>query len=219
MSDRGLALAEPTKNLADQAYEQISGLILHRQLTGGTFLIEERLAELLRISRTPMREAILRLAAEGLVVKKGSRSYAVRSVTAAEFFQSHKVRELLEPEAVELAIGNISAEEIKELRDRIEVLAEAEVQERAHWEVDDRLHLLFADRSENPVMANIIRQVRVTTRLFEVSNPLRRVHRDGEEHLAILAAISDGDIKGARKAMQRHVRNLVSDTMSILSGR
>jgi DNA-binding GntR family transcriptional regulator len=206
------------RNLADQAYNQLSGMILHRQLGGGTFLVEERLAEVLQISRTPMREAILRLAAEGLVVKKGSRSYAVRSVTATEFFQSHKVREWLEPEAVELAAPNIAREQIEDLRKRIEILATAEMQERAHWEVDDQLHLLFADASGNAVLANIIRQVRVTTRLFEISNPLRRVHQDGEEHLAILQALSDGDAKGARKAMLRHVRNLVSDTLAILRG-
>jgi DNA-binding GntR family transcriptional regulator len=139
-------------------------------------------------------------------------------VTATEFFQSHKVREWLEPEAVELAAPNIAREQIEDLRKRIEILATAEMQERAHWEVDDQLHLLFADASGNAVLANIIRQVRVTTRLFEISNPLRRVHQDGEEHLAILQALSDGDAKGARKAMLRHVRNLVSDTLAILRG-
>lgn len=218
MTDADLALARSTPNLADQAYGQLSGMILQRELTGGTFVVEERLAEHLNISRTPMREAILRLAAEGLLVKKGSRSYAVRTVTAAQFFQSHKVREWLEPEAVELAIGNIPLARLKEMRERITVLAGAELQERAHWEVDDQLHLMFADASGNGVLAGIIRQTRVTTRLFEVSNPLRRVRKDGEEHLAVIDAAIEGDVKGARRAMQRHIRNLVADTMAILSG-
>ena len=218
MSETDLLSARPLQNLADQAYNQLSGMILQRQLTSGTFVIEERLGEQLNISRTPMREAILRLAAEGLLVKNGSRSYAVRTVTAAEFFQSHKVREWLEPEAVELAVGRIPLAEIEEMRQRIQVLATAELQERAHWDVDDRLHLMFADGSGNAVLAGIIRQVRVTTRLFEVSNPLRRVRKDGEEHLAVLDAAIEGDAKGARRAMQRHIRNLVSYTMSILSG-
>jgi DNA-binding GntR family transcriptional regulator len=208
----------PTENLADQAHRQLTGMILERELPSGTFVVEERLAELLSISRTPMREAILRLAAEGLLVKKGSRSYAVRTVTAAEFFQSHKVRELLEPEAVEMAVGNLRLDELESMRDRIDVLATAELQARAHWEVDDRLHLMFADNCGNAVIAGIIRQVRVTTRLFEVSNPLRRVRKDGAEHLAIIDAAIAGDAKGARRAMQRHIRNLAGDTLTILSG-
>lgn len=208
----------PQEHLSYQAYRLLSGLILQRELAGGDVVIEERLAEQFNISRTPMREAILRLAAEGLLVKRGNRSFSVRTVTAAEFFQSHSVRELLEPEAVELAVGKVPRSEIDEIREMIVRLGATEVQERALWDLDDRLHLLFADASGNAVLARMIRQVRVTTRLFEVSQPLRRVRKDASEHLKILDAFAEGDAKGARKAMVRHIRNLVDDTMAILRG-
>lgn len=216
--DAPRALAPPQESLADQAHRRLRGLILQRQLPAGTAVIEERLADHLGISRTPMREAILRLSAEGLLVKKGSRSFAVRQVTATEFFQAHKVRELLEPEAVELSMGAVPLEAITETRRRIALLGEAPAQEQAHWDVDDRLHLLFADGSGNAVLAGVIRDLRVTTRLFEVSGPLRRVRKDAEEHLAILDAFVEGDAKRARRAMARHLQNLVTDTMAVLTG-
>lgn len=212
-----LAPAHPEK-LADRVHDSLSGMILARELVAGTPMIEERLAEQLNVSRTPMREAILRLAAEGLLTRHGNRSYAVRMVTAPEFFQSHRVREWLEPEAVELAIGKVPPEAIEALRERIGRLATLTTQERAHWEVDDDLHLMFARASGNDVLVKMISQVRVTTRLFEVASPLRRVRRDGEEHLAILEAFAAGDAKGARRAMVRHIRNLVEETLSVLRG-
>jgi DNA-binding GntR family transcriptional regulator len=205
-------------NLADQAHAKLARLILQRELPGGTMVIEARLAEQLHISRTPMREAMLRLAAEGLLVKHGSRSFAVRRVMPAEFFQSMKVRELLELEAIAAAAGKVPVSHIAAIEHDIARLARARTQERAHWDADDRLHLLFADASGNDVLARLIRELRVSTRLFEISSPFGRVQADGAEHLAVLACFSAGDIKGARRAMQKHLRNLVDEAMAILAG-
>ena len=218
MKNTRLQTATASKSLAEQAYDKLSVMILERELFSGTFIVEERLAEQLNISRTPMREAILRLAAQGLLVRAGTRSYAVRTVTAAEFFQSHKVREWLEPEAIELSAGKIPHEVIDDLCEDIRVLANADVQEHAHWQIDDRLHTMFAEASGNKILAKITGEIRVTTRLFEISNPARRIKKDGEEHLAILEAFRADNIKGARKAMVKHTRNLVADTAAILQG-
>lgn len=207
-----------SKSLAEKAFDKLSGMILERELPSGTFIVEERLAEQLEISRTPMREAILRLAAQGLLVRAGTRSYAVRTVTAAEFFQSHKVREWLEPEAIELCAGKIPNEVIDALCEKVRVLSNSDVQERAHWQVDDELHTMFAESSGNMVLAKIASDIRVTTRLFEITNPARRVKKDGDEHLAILESFRAGDIKASRKFMVKHIRNLVSDTTAILQG-
>jgi DNA-binding GntR family transcriptional regulator len=202
-------------NLADQAHAKLTRLILQRQLPGGTMVIEARLAEQLQISRTPMREAMLRLAAERLLVKHGSRSFAVMP---AEFFQSMKVRELLEQEAIAAAAGKVPPARIAAIQQDIARLATARTQDRAHWDADDRLHLLFADACGNDVLARLIRELRVVTRLFEITSPFVRVQADGAEHLAVLAAFAAGDIKAARQAMRKHLRNLVDEAMAILSG-
>lgn len=210
---------EGDTNLADYGHAELSRLILTRALPGGSFVVEGRLAEQLNVSRTPMREAILRLAAEGLLVKQGSRSYAVRQVQPVEFFQSLKVRELLEGEAVELAIGRASAEEIAALRADIVRLRTQALQAAAHWEVDDRLHLLFPNALANGVLARTIRQLRVSTRLFELASPAGRVAADAAEHLAILDAYSAADGRRARIAMVTHLRNVAAEILDIVSGR
>lgn len=205
-------------NLADQAHARLRRLILMRELPGGTFVVEGKLAEQLNISRTPMREAILRLAAEGLLVKHGSRSFAVRRVMPAEFFQSMRLRELLECEAIRLSMGKISAETIGEIKVEIARLATAATQARAHWDADDRIHLMFCDNSGNPVLAAMVRQLRVTSRLFEISSPFRRVREDGAEHLVILDAYAANDVEAATSGMRRHLQNLAAEALQILSG-
>ena len=206
-------------SLAERAYDALSRLVLTRQLPGGSLVVEGRLAEQLEISRTPIREAILRLAAEGLLVKHGSRSYAVRQVQPVEFFQALKVRELIEGEAVELAIGRIPLELIQDLRRDVENLGKLDRQDAQHWEMDDRLHLLFPEMLNNGVMVRIIRELRMTTRLFELTSPAGRVARDAAEHIDILDAVAEGNSRRARAAMVTHLRNVAAEMLDVMSGR
>ena len=94
-------------NLSNQAYASVSEMIQQRRLKGGALIVESRLADMLGISRTPLREALQRLEGEGLVIKGAGRSFIVRHVDRGEYLQSLKVREILEAEAVMLAIGRI----------------------------------------------------------------------------------------------------------------
>ncbi len=206
-------------SLAERAYDALSRLVLTRQLPGGSLVVEGRLAEQLEISRTPIREAILRLAAEGLLIKQGSRSYAVRQVQPVEFVQALKVRELIEGEAVELSIGRVPPEVIQDLRRNVENLGKLDRQDAAHWEMDDRLHLLFPEVLNNGVMVRIIRELRMTTRLFELTSPSGRVSRDASEHIDILDAVAEGNPRRARAAMATHLRNVAAEMLDVMSGR
>lgn len=210
--------AEREGNLSELAYEKLSRMILQRQLPGGTLVIEGRMADELEISRTPMREALVRLAGEGLLVRQATRSFSVRRVTPTEFFQSMKVREILEAEAIGLALGKVSPQRIESIVQEVERLSVAAKQETAHWTADDHVHQMFAEAGGNAVLAKLIREVRINTRLFEISRPFRRVREDAAEHLDILVAFARGDLKATRKAMLRHLRNLQAEVMAIISG-
>ncbi len=218
MSDASVA-PEAEGSLAERAYDALSWLVLTRKLPGGSMVVEGKLAEQLDISRTPIREAILRLAAEGLLTRQGSRSYAVRQVQSVEFFQALKVRELIEGEAVELAIGRIAPTVLEELRQKIVELGRLDKQDEAHWEMDDRLHLLFPEALNNGVMVRMIRELRMITRLFELTSPSGRVASDAKEHIAILDAFAEGNARRARAAMVTHLRNVAAEMLDVVSGR
>ncbi len=200
---------QPDHYLSSQAYRAVSELIRSRRLRGGEIIVESKLAEVLGISRTPLREALQRLEGEGLIVKNASRSFAVRHVDLSEYLHSLKVRELLEAEAAALAVGRIGNDAMKAVRREIgELTAAATYHTDAHWRSDDNLHDLFASACGNPVMANMIRSLRVTTRLFEIARLADRVGPDSEEHMEILDALEAGDARRARRAVQAHVRSL-----------
>jgi len=206
-------------NLAEQAYRNLRAMILVRKIAPGAPVVEGRLAEELKISRTPMREALVRLVGEGLLERADARSYSVRKVTPTEYFQSMQVRETMETHAMDLAAGRIPVAEVDALMRDIRRLAKETEQEALHWQADDQLHLMFARASGNAVLMKLIETLRVNTRLFEIAGPFRRVARDGAEHLAILGAWREGDVKGAKKALLAHLRSLQQEALDTLSGR
>ncbi|MET7247672.1 GntR family transcriptional regulator [Methylobacterium sp. EM32] len=197
-------------NLVALVHRSVTAMIRRRQLRGGHSIVEAKLAAQLGVSRTPLREGLQRLEGEGLVVKGGGRSFVVRHVDLGEYLQSLKVREILEPEAAEAACGHIPVAEIAAVRREIaglQVSATA-LHTDAHWQSDDALHELFARNSGNDVLAQMIRRLRVTTRLFEIARLQDRVAPDLREHAQILDALAGGDGKAARKAVQAHLRSL-----------
>jgi DNA-binding GntR family transcriptional regulator len=197
-----------TVNLSGQAYNAVSELIRARRLRGGEVIVETRLAEILHISRTPLREALQRLEGEGLVVKGAGRSFVVRRVDLGEYLQSLKARELIEAEVAGLAVGRIGREQLATVRAEIIALRTAPYHKDAHWRSDDNLHGMFIDQCGNEVLGRIVRELRVTTRMFEIERLKDRLEPDSAEHLAILEAFEAEDIKAARRAVQAHIRSL-----------
>ncbi|WP_252347378.1 MULTISPECIES: GntR family transcriptional regulator [unclassified Gluconobacter] len=211
-------VADREQNLAELAYTQIKRMILEKKLPSGMSVVEGRLADHLEISRTPVREALMRLAAEDLLIKQGSRSFAVRNVSAIEFFQAIHIREILESEAIALSFDKLDRATLEEMRRDIVELGKTPDQTAAQWQLDDRLHRMFPTVSGNSVLLRTIDELRTLTRLCEVTYPLGRVPSSTSEHLAIVDALLAGDREAARAAMVTHLRNVAADCMDILRG-
>jgi DNA-binding GntR family transcriptional regulator len=202
-------------NLSGLAHRAVSDMIRDRRLRGGEQIIEARLADILGISRTPLREALQRLEGEGLVRKAANRSFIVRSVDLAEYLHSLRVRELLESDAAAQAVGHVPGERMAAVRHEITTLLAATAYHKdAHWKSDDSLHGLYIDHCGNPVMADFIRGLRVTTRLFEIAKLKDRLDPDSAEHLAILEALEAGDRRAVRHAVQFHLKSLRDFTLA-----
>jgi len=133
----------------------------------------------------------------------------VRNVDLGEYLQSLKVRELLEGEAAFLAAGRLSQAKLGMVHREIdELLAATSYHTDAHWRSDDAVHGLYIDGCGNAVMGQMIRSLRVTTRLFEIARLSDRVGQDAVEHLEIVVALEAEDAKRARKAAQAHIKSL-----------
>lgn len=210
-----LPVAAGGVNLAGMAYRTILEMILDRRLPSGEVIVEDRLATALSISRTPIREALVRLASEGLIRKEFNRPYRVREVSSREYFQSMRLRELLEGEAIASAASRIDPARLQAMKtEMLRLRDEPKVRFEDHWAADEELHTMIAKASGNEVMAQIIRDLRVTTRLFELSGLPSRIRPDCLEHLDVIAALESGDPSEARAAMEHHIRSLAKDVLS-----
>ncbi len=205
-------------SLAEQAYERLRGLILDRKISGGSPLQEGKLAEDLGISRTPMREALVRLAGEGLLVRRDARSYAVRALGTREYFDCMRAREVIECEAIALAASKISEADLDALAAEIEALNTGEHDETEHWHFDDKLHVMIASASGNVVFPRLVEELRVNARLFRLHSPLHRKQENHEEHGEIVRALRARDPVAANSAMREHLRRLQDDVKRSIMG-
>lgn len=195
--------------LSDQAYDAISTMIEQRQLASGSVIVEQQIADRLGISRTPLRQALQRLEAEGVLVKSANRSYQVRKVELREYLQSLKVRELLEAEAAALCVDRVDPEAIAAARSALRQLETRKPYDMlAHWRSDDEVHGLFIENCGNRVMADMIHALRAGTKMFEIDRLAERLEPDVRQHEAILDALEARDARAARKAAASHIRSL-----------
>lgn len=203
-------------SLAHQAYERLRTLILDRRIEAGSPLQEARLAEDLGISRTPMREALVRLAGEGLLVRRDARSYAVRALGTKEYFDCMRAREVIECEASALAAARIQTVDLDAFQAEIDALDVGDHDEIEYWHFDDRFHAFVAIGSGNVVFPRLVEELRVNARLFRLHSPLHRQRENHDEHRDILAALRSRDSESARQAMRMHLRNLQEDVKQAL---
>lgn len=197
--------------LSVTVHDRIRELIRQRTLASGQVIIEQRLAEKLGVSRTPLREALQRLEGEGLIRKNSGRSYMIRNVDLQEYIQSLKMRHLVEPAAAALSVGRIRRADLDAVRAEIEALhGEKPEHTQAHWDSDDNLHRLYGGNCGNAVMFDIIERLRVTTRLYEITDITQRVQDDYVQHVEILDALEAEDATRARAAVAAHLESLIA---------
>ncbi|MGP8291410.1 GntR family transcriptional regulator [Vreelandella zhanjiangensis] len=193
--------------LSSVAYEAIMRMILARELSGGDIVQERRLADELNMSRTPVREALRRLEAEGWLVRLNARTIGVKKIAINEYVAALQVRELLEPEAAALAAMKSQTKMIAEWAAKLSTIRQSkQIGLKQQWEFDQTLHMGIAQATGNEVLLKIISELRKTTQIFENQTLPAKSFPGYDAHLAIIDAIVEGDADKARKAMLDHLR-------------
>jgi DNA-binding GntR family transcriptional regulator len=213
-------LGEREQNLSGKAYDAMLQMLISRELPANTVLQERRLAELLNISRTPVRDALTRLENEGLISRTAGRTLVVRQFSIRELVETLHVRRTLEAEAARLAAGRVPIAELDELEASVRRLLEAEVPNAEEdWVVDSKLHQMLSHYSGNMLLTQYIETLRLKTRMFNLSVAPERfesAHQEHlaivqalkvgyHEHLAIIQALRAGDGDAAQKAAAAHI--------------
>ncbi len=192
-------------SLADRAHLAIRELIVSLELPPGAVVDERRLIESLGIGRTPVREALRRLAQEQLVEVFPRRGMFVTGVDARDLARISEVREVLEPEAARLAAARATDAERDELRGLL-----AEIGSGGNLiELDERVHRAVHHASHNDLLATTLGQYYVLAlRIWMIAlDRAEGLAEAVEAHRDVLEAIVAGDGRRAAAVMRDHVRD------------
>jgi DNA-binding GntR family transcriptional regulator len=190
--------------LAKQAYGKIIEMILAGALTPGDLLQEEKLGDELAMSRTPVREAIKQIEAEGLAVQEG-RFLKVRRLSADEVDEIFLLRRVLESYCARTAV-TIAPAVLNDLERRVLTLqSSGPGEEDEQRQLDDDFHRALALATGSHMMIRSIGDLRRRTCMFDHTQVPARFLKGCEEHLGIIGALRAKDSDKAGKLMDEHI--------------
>jgi len=210
-------------SMREQLYDALRDLILKNTYRPNSVLQIDHLAEEFSVSATPVREALVRLEADGLVRLIPNKGAMVTDIREEDIRNTWEMRQLLEPYASGQSAALIPGSEILELEEKILCLRDEPFDNERYVDCDTRLHEILYVHLANAFLVDAIRRVhQMSIRiryLPEGSAALheRVVHEVIHEHLAILAALRTRDAEKISALVLSHLKNGEKRAMTALS--
>jgi DNA-binding GntR family transcriptional regulator len=200
----------PRRGVSEMVLEHLRQGIKDGTFAPGQRLVEGDLTREYSVSRGTVRQALGRLATEGLVDLIPHRGAAVRQMTPSDVAELFAVREILESGTARLAAENAAA---SALRDELQ----AEIAAQRQWTeatdipgyaaANERVHRLLINMADNRLLADLIGQLRTKAWRTQVSDALSvsTVRESSRQHVEVLEAVLAGDAERAETLMRRHI--------------
>jgi DNA-binding GntR family transcriptional regulator len=201
-------------SLAPRAlYEEVAELlrqrIFRRELEPGSWIDEVKIAQEYGISRTPLREALKVLAAEGLVTMKVRRGAYVTEVSERDLAEVYHLLSLLESDAAAVVARQATPAELEELQKLHRELERAAKDRERFFALNERFHMRLLEVAGNRWRNQMVADLRKVMKLNRHNSLLKsgRVQESLAEHTAIMQALAQRDAEAARQRMQEHFSN------------
>jgi DNA-binding GntR family transcriptional regulator len=194
-------------------YQEVAELlrqrIFNRELEPGSWIDEVRLAQEYGISRTPLREALKVLAAEGLVTMKVRRGAYVTEVSERDLAEVYHLLALLESDAAAAVAERATEAERKELHKLHRELEGAVADRERFFALNERFHMRLLELANNRWRNQMVADLRKVMKLNRHNSLLKtgRIEESLAEHRAVMEAIEGRDPEAARERMQVHFRS------------
>lgn len=208
--------------LSHQVYRELRGKILSGELPAGSRLLPESLAESLSISQTPVKEALVRLEADGLVEAQSRRGAVVRRFTAIDVGELYEARTLIELNAVRAGLKDKRF--VPAVIDDLAQLLAQHIAETERRTEDGLRNALALDREFHAKLVALggngfisdwhTKIMRQTHTMVVYSSDDYTTHPTVREHEEILAALSTGETKSSIAALERHLARSRDDMLS-----
>lgn len=198
-------------SLGDEVYETLLTQLISLKILPGERISVDTLAHELGVSQTPIRAALIRLEAEGLVAKKHNSGYSAAPMpTCAKFKEIYEIRLLLEPHATAKAAKNMTdglRNRLQETNENMAKLAEGGARSNyGKFALQDALfHSLIAQHSENTILTDTLDRLYTHMHLFRLRFHTTVTEEAIHEHALIITALGAGDSHAASTAMKHHI--------------
>ena len=209
--------------LREVAYKRLYDALRNVDLEPGEPLPEVQLSRVLGLSRTPVREALQQLATDGLIQFIQGRAVTIAARSAQEVFDALHVRELLEPQAVKLAVQMVTGKKLARLQELTDLMEQAALKaERAAWSRADReWHEVLCNACPNKLLGEMVLLAR--NRMYHKGSDEYVTERyliDGTaEHRRIVEAVAAQDAELAEQLTLYHLHQLRENILKRFGGR
>jgi DNA-binding GntR family transcriptional regulator len=205
------AAAAAPQDATRRIAEAITTAIVERRLMPGTKLAEQKIADIFKVSRTIVRQALHQLSRDKLVALEPARGARVAQPSVDEARQVFEVRRMLEAGLAQQAAASLTPEHIAQLRRHL--LDEQVAVERTDVSGRTRLladfHVVLARLAGNEVLAEILQDLVSRSSLIALMyQSAHSAEHSFEEHVAIVDALEKRDAKAAVRLMQSHLQNV-----------
>ena len=207
------ALSLSPRALYEEVAESLRQRIFNRELAPGSWIDELKIAEAYGISRTPLREALKVLAAEGLVTMKVRRGAYVTEVSERDLADVYHLLSLLESDAVGVVAATATDKQIAELEAMHQELENAakpkSLNREAFFEINERFHLRLLEIANNRWRDQMVADLRKVMKLNRHNSLLKsgRIEESLNEHRAVMSAVSARNASLSMQKMQEHFKN------------
>ena len=203
------ALSLAPRALYEEVAELMRQKIFTRELEPGSWIDELKLAEQLGISRTPMREALKVLAAEGLVTMKVRRGAYVTEVSDKDLRDVYHLLALLESDAAGVVAKDASNEQLQALKDLHEQLCAAVKDRERFFELNEQFHVQLLSAADNRWRQQMVTDLRKVMKLNRHHSLFKtgRVQESLQEHQALMDALLARNSVLSTQRMREHFAN------------
>jgi DNA-binding GntR family transcriptional regulator len=215
-------VGEDFRFLDGYVYDALLEAIVQRRLLPGDRLVLDDLAEQLKVSRTPVRDALSRLASEGLVAREGRRGFTITTLSPQELAELYDLRLMCELHAIEKGIADASSDLLTEMTQAVERCVRFhETGNRLAAMLNDReFHQLLVTLGHNQRLTELVARLNIHIQTMRAgdspsSGANDRAHWE-TEHLAIVGAIRSGDLEAAQQAIRVHINGAAERAIASL---
>ena len=204
------AIEQDRTRLAEEVYRQVLDAVIQGELRPGERIVQERIADELEVSRTPIREALLDLEREGILTRAGAAGFMVRTVTAREVRDTYQAREAIEGHTTRLVAERRDAASLRRIEATIETeesISVGSVEEYFH--ANRRIHRRIVEEAGNEYLLRSFDRIWNRASSFRIFAAIESAEPGASlrEHREIFLAVRDETPLQAGEAMVAHIRD------------